>query len=99
MGDNKVEKIAASYYCRLALLLCQQARYLHESSEPEKAAKFCRLISTLCATNDYEQCKEESKLCLKVAEKCISPTEVTDAKSICEMARKVCPKSFNLRGS
>lgn len=94
-----MKEVIASYYCRLALLLCQQARQLYEDSEPEKAAKFCRFISTLCASNNYDQCKAESKLCLKAAEKAMSPTEAKDAKAICEQARKICPKSFSLRGS
>ena len=95
---SMVEQLLGSYYCRLALLLCQQARENLYSGSPKKASELCRFISTLCARNVYAPCHGESKLCSQVAEKCLSGDGLEEAKRICERARKLCPKSFNVYG-
>jgi len=98
MAESKVGQLLGSYYCRLALLLCQQARENLYSGSPEKASELCRFISTLCAKNGYEQCRMESQLCFQVSEKCRRVETLEEAKRLCERARRLCPKSFSAYG-
>lgn len=95
---SMMEQLLGSYYCRLALLLCQQARENLYSGSSEKASELCRFISTLCVKNTYTPCRGESELCFQVAEKCLVEEGLEEAKRICELARKRCPKSFNAYG-
>ncbi|RLI30037.1 MAG: hypothetical protein DRO46_01340 [Candidatus Hecatellales archaeon] len=95
--SRATEQLLGSYYCRLALLLCQHAREHLYSGNCEEASKLCKLISTLCLKNGYPQCLEESKLCLQASKHC-KAGKLEEAKSVCEIARKLCPKSFNIYG-
>ncbi len=86
------------FYCRLALTLCQHAReLLYDDRKYQSASNICKFISTLCRRNGYPQCVEESKLCEKVSELCRSPEKVNEARRICEVARRRCPKSFSIK--
>ncbi|MHC1586144.1 MAG: hypothetical protein ACXQTV_01200 [Candidatus Hecatellaceae archaeon] len=91
------ERLLGSYYCRLALILCQQAREYLYAGKREEAAKLCKFISTLCVKNGYPLCVKESGLCAQASEKCLAGS-LEEAKSICEQARRICPKSFNVYG-
>lgn len=96
---SMMDQLLGSYYCRLALLLCQQARENLYSGSPKKASQLCKFISTLCLKNCYAPCQSESELCANVAEKCVQGDGgLEEAKRICELARKLCPKSFSAYG-
>jgi len=94
---NKTTQLLGSYYCRLALLLCQQAREHLNAGNLEEASRLCKFISTLCAKNNYPLCREESQLCSAVASYC-QQGNLEEARRICDKARRICPKSFNVYG-
>ncbi|WP_309491879.1 hypothetical protein [Candidatus Hecatella orcuttiae] len=97
---EKFGQVVVPYYCKLALLLCQQAReLLYSGLDLQSASKLCSFISTLCVKNGCSICKEESQLCSKVSETCVLEGGEREAKNLCDVARRLCPKGFSIHGS
>ena len=98
--ENKTVQVLTPFYCRLALLLCQQSRELiYGGANTQYASEICKFISTLCKTNNCKQCTEESTMCLKVSENCVESGKLKEAQILCEKARELCPKSFTINAS
>jgi len=98
--SRKLDQVIAPYYCKLALLLCQQAReLLYENTTCDQASGLCRLISTLCIRNDCDDCREESHICETVSEKCLQSESLGEARELCDRARRACPKGFSVHAS
>jgi hypothetical protein len=97
---GRLEQVVEPYYCRLALMLCQQAReMLYGGVGCDDASELCKFISTLCVKNSYSQCQEESRICENVSKKCLHAESVEEAKELCDIARRACPRSFSINGS
>ena len=98
--ENKTMQVLTPFYCRLALLLCQQSRELiYGGANNQYASEICRFISTLCKTNNCTQCAEESTMCLQVSKNCVESGKLKEAQILCERARGVCPKSRTINAS
>ncbi|MGP3703620.1 MAG: hypothetical protein ACKD6N_07635 [Candidatus Bathyarchaeota archaeon] len=98
MQKSLLDATLAPFYCRLALTLCQHAReLLYDDRKYQSASNICKFISTLCGRSCFSQCVEESKLCGEVSELCGSSEKVNEARRICEVARRRCPKSFSIK--
>jgi len=69
-----------------------------EKEEYVLASKLCAFISTLCAKNQDESCREESSLCARVAT-LLASGKPEEAKKICYKARMVCPKGRSINAS
>ncbi len=98
--DSRVKQIVTPYYCRLALMLCQQARsMLLDEAAGSQASKVCGFVSTLCVENNCDDCIKESDLCSSVAAYCLDKSERDAAREACNAARRLCPKSYLIDGS
>jgi len=93
-----LEKLLASHYCQLALQLCQRARILRVQKHYQEAAEICSFVSTLCVENEDESCTREAKLCASSAKQ-LTDGHYSEAEKTCVEARRICPKSYALRGS
>ena len=93
-----VGKLLSSYYCQLALQLCQEARILRDEKRFQEAAELCSFVSTLCMGNGDESCTHEAKLCASSA-KHLKSKNYLQAEKICMEAKNICPTNYSLRGS
>ena len=98
--ESKALQVIRPFYCRLALILCQQAReLLYDYESSGYASQICSFISTLCKMNNCQQCWDESTLCSRVSVICTESGKLKEARELCEKARRLCPKSFTVNAS
>jgi hypothetical protein len=99
---SRIDKIAASYYCQLALRMCAIARELYEKGEYKNYSEICEFISSLCIKNDCDACKKGSSICKEASSLCKESFKdknlLKSVSLLCQEARRTCPSNDWIQG-